>query len=125
MKVRQIVDERFKKTVGKLLDQEMPLKAVIVLKGVVSLLNSEIERYETARQALLNTYGKKDEEGKLVVGENRHVVFDTENMMAYSKAYSELCDQDVDVPTLSAKELGDKLTLTHSDLLTLGDLVST
>jgi hypothetical protein len=124
MKLRQIVDEKFKNTVSKLLDQDMPLKSTLVLKGVVELLNTTITNYETERQALLNQYGKKDEEGKLAIGENRHVLFDTDNMMAYSKAYNELCDREVDVPTLTAKELGDKVSLSHTDLLNLGGLVT-
>ena len=124
MKLRQIVDEKFKKTVGKLLDQDMPLKSTLVLKGVVELLNTTIENYETERQALLNQYGQKDADGKLAVGENRHVLFDTDNLLAYSKAYNELCEKEVDVPTLTAKELGDKVALSHSDLLNLGGLVT-
>ena len=124
MKVRQIVDEKFKKTVAKLLDQDMPLKTVLVLKGVVDLLNAELEKYETARQKLLNKFGQKDSEGKLMVGEDKHVQFDPEQLVAYSKAYNHLCDKEVEVPVLAAQEFGDNVKLSHSDLLNLNGLVT-
>jgi len=124
MRVGQIVDAKFKTAVGKLLPQDMPIKTTLVLKGVVDLLNSEIEKYEKSRQELLSKYGSKDEAGKLSVNENGHVKFAEDSAESYIKEYNTLCSAEVNIPTLSVQELGDKVTLSHDDLVTLAGFLT-
>jgi hypothetical protein len=123
MKLGIIVNEKFKNTVAKLLAQDTPIKTTLVLKGVVDLLNKELAQYEIERQALLKEHGSKNEKGELLVNEDRTVKFEKDKLAEYARAYNNLIDKDVPVPSLTVEELGEKVSLSYDDLQTLNGLV--
>lgn len=124
MKLGHVVNEKFKAVVSKLLNQDIPLKSAILLKGIVDILNGEIEKYDKTRQALLNQYGRKDDSGNLVLDDNRNVMFDNDNVNLYVQEYNTLCNTDIAVPTLSVEDLGDKVLLSYEDLVALNGLIA-
>lgn len=123
MKLRNITSKQFKNAVVKLLSQPTPIKTTLLLEDMVKLLNAEIEKFDAARQVLLDAYGTKDDEGKLAIDENRNVKISEENMGTYTQAYNSLCDTEVEVPALNLADLGDKVVLSYDDLQILRDLI--
>lgn len=123
MKLGHIVDENFKLSVLKLLQQPTPVKTTLLLDGIVNLLNREIEQYNTAKQELLEKFGRKDDAGQLVTDENRNVQFTEENALAFNTAHNDLLTKEVEVPSLSVSDLGDKVTMSYEDLVKLGGFI--
>lgn len=124
MKLSVLANEKFKAAVGRLLAQELPIKTAIVLKGTVDMLNKELAIYEESRISLLRQYGKKKDSGELEIDANNNVVFENDQLVAYSKEFVVLGSKDIEVPKITAQELGDKATINYDDLLTLQDLIN-
>lgn len=58
----------------------------------IAILNPEVIKFEEARKALLNSFSKKDKEGKAEVKDNQYVLEDQEG---FAKEFQKLAKEEV------------------------------
>jgi len=122
MKLARVTNPFFQSALSKLISQPLPLKVAFKLKGISAKVKEEFGKYEECRQAALQKYGNKGEDGKLDLKDN-NAQFTPENLEAFAKELNELGLTDVEVPSLKMSELGDKVELSADELTLLEDLV--
>ena len=123
MKLGRIIDPRFKVALKKLTDQDLPIKASFILKGVVLSSDSESKKFEDVRIEAVNKLGDKKEDGSLAVDEKGIVNVNAENMKEYTEQLNALLDTDIEVKGVTLKDLGDRILLSVQDLFILDDLI--
>ena len=123
MKLSRIIDGRFHMALARLSAQPVPLKIAFKLKGIVAKVNEEMKKYEEVRSAALQKLGTKGEDGKLVVNEQNNVQMSEEAMKQFATELNELGSTDIELPTVTLAELGDKTNLTAEDAMSLDGVI--
>lgn len=123
MKLARLVDERLHVSLQKLSGEPLPLKTAFKLKGIIKLAREEFNKYEEVRKEALQRHGKKKEDGSLEILENGNVSFTEGGMQAFVVELNELAVVEVEIPTLSIAELGDKVSLSADDLESLDGVI--
>ena len=123
MKLNKIVDPQFQGTLRKLAGQDLPLRAAFALKGVINNVNGELKKYDEVRSEALQRLGEKDDNGKVIVNENGSVKLSEDNMKLFISEMDALLTTNVEIGAVGIKDLGDKCSLSASDLLILDDIV--
>jgi hypothetical protein len=123
MKLSNLIDPRFKSALTKLNQQQLPLKVAYKLKGTISRIDEEQKKYEEIRLSALTKYGKKAEDGTLVSDENGNVALEGEDASSFVKDLNDLLTLDIELPSFSVNELGDKVTMSSEELFLL-DFIS-
>lgn len=125
MKLAQLTSSAFQLSLQKLTKGNPPATVKWKVKGIIKRVDEEYHKYEELRQDLLKQYGKKREDGGLDMDERGNVHFEGNSHLEFSKAFSELVNVEVELPTVSlSKELGDSVPLEVEDLLILEGLVT-
>jgi hypothetical protein len=124
MKLSTLIEPNFHTAVKKLISQDVPLSAAFKLKGIIKRCDEEIAKYEEVRKVALEKLGDRDEQGNLLQTENGSVKLSQGNMQKFAVELSALLSSEVDVGKLKISDLGDKVNLSMSDLLALGDLIA-
>jgi len=124
MKLGTLADPRFKGSFAKLQGAPLSLKTAFKLRSIEKVLNKELATYEETRQAALQKYGKKNEDGTLLtLGVHKSAQFDEGMFDEFVKELNELNAIEVQVEKVSAAELGDSVKLSADDLAMLEDLI--
>jgi hypothetical protein len=123
MELNKIVDPQFQGILRKLAGQELPLRSAFTLKGIISNVNGELKKYDEVRGEALQRLGEKGEDGKVLINENGSVKLSEESMKSFVQEMNSLLTTNISVGHITAKDLGDKCSLSASDLLTLDDLI--
>ncbi len=123
MKLSQLIDERVHSALQKLSTEPLPLRTAFKLKGIIKVVKEEFSKYEDVRKEALQRHGQKNEDGSLKVNDQGNVQFSAEGIQAFANEVGELTTLEVQVPTLTLAELGDKITLTAEDLESLDGIV--
>jgi len=123
MELAKIVDPQFQGVLRKLAGQELPLRAAFILKGIINNVNSELKKYDEVRGEVLQRLGEKGEDNKILTNENNSVKLSEENMKLFVQEMNSLLTTNVSIGQINVKDLGDKCSLSASDLLTLDDLI--
>jgi hypothetical protein len=124
MKLRRLVDPQFQVALRKLAAQEVGLRSAFKLKGTLKRVTEALTTYDEVRSEALKRLGKTKEDGTLDVDATGNVQLESENLEAFTKEMNTLLDTDVEIGTLRGAELGDRVTLSTSELLSLEDLVT-
>lgn len=122
MELKRLIDPQFQTALRKLASQDLPLKSAFLLKGIIKQVTDELNKYDEVRNEALKKYGTKNEDGTLQT-ENGSVQFTPDNLKEFSVEMENLIGCEVMVGTISINDLGDKATLTTSDLLQLDGVV--
>lgn len=122
MKLNKLIHKDFINTLVKLTFAQMPAKSAFKLKGVVKKAEEELAKYEEVRKDALNRYGDKNEDGTLAVL-NGNVLFSDSNLENFQKELHELQLIEIEIPSLSIDDLGDKVNLSVQDLLILDGII--
>jgi len=124
MKLGKLASNEFKQQYGTLISKEMSIKASFKMKELTPLLETKIQIFEDAKKELMKKFGDKDESGELIMipieeTEEKRLSLTPENEQALNKEYQELCELDIDVPSISASDFGEdfKLSPLALDLL--------
>lgn len=123
MKLSQLIDERLHAALQKLSTEPLPLKTAFKLKGTIKVVKEEFGKYEDVRKEALQRHGQKNEDGSLKINDQGNVQFSAEGIQAFANEVGELTGLDVQVPTLTLAELGDKVTLSASELESLDGII--
>lgn len=122
MKLGNIVDPMFLKSLGAVLSMEIPKSVAWQLKGTYNKVQTEVKKYDELRTEMLKKYGKKDEKGELVTGKDSQVEFEPESLDKFANELRELQNVEVELKTVKLSELGD-VKLTAKDLIILDGLI--
>lgn len=98
--------------INKLLSSDIDITAQFILNKNTNEINSISKAYVDGRNKLLDTYVKKDEEGKMVI-ENNNYAFDEGNTEKFLTEMDKLdnIENDVKLQKLSIEDLkGAKVT---------------
>ena len=104
-----------------LLKEKLPVKTAYNLARTYRELSSHMKDMESARNSLLDKYGRKDKKGKAIVKDNQYEIEDTES---FSKEFTELSRQEVEVDFegFSLEDFGE-LKVSGMDLARMGKLI--
>jgi hypothetical protein len=123
MKLSIVATADVKMILEELIIGKIPIQASWKLKKIAYKFDEHYRMYETSRNDLVKKYAIVDEEGKLVTDEKGGINVDPTKMDAFIAEHKELLDIDIDMPTVSIKELGDKLEIEAKKLIILGDII--
>jgi len=123
MKLARLVDPNFHAAMDKLVVQDLPVRIAFRLKGVLKTTREEYAKYQEVHQAALEKYGRKGEDGVLLVGSKGEVQFDQDQYMLFAKEISDLTNEEVTVPTVGVNELGEKCTMTILEMDALDGVI--
>lgn len=123
MKLARLTDARFHAALRKLSAQPVPLRVAFKLKGITAKIDEELKKFEACRQEALEKFGKKDESGKLVTKADNSVEFEPGQLQAFASELNDLGQTDLEIPTVSLSELGDRAELTVDELILLDSIV--
>lgn len=123
MKLKRLIDPKFKASLTSLNSQKLPLKTAFKLKTIIKKVDEEYEKYDQVRVAALNSYGDKNEEGALVIDENGNIPLSGDNAQSFVKEMNDLIDLDVEIPTISVSDLGSELSISSEELMLLDFIV--
>lgn len=119
VKLSQLINPHFQSALNSLASQEVPMKTAYKFKSILKLVAEELKKYDELRNELLNKYGDKDPDGKLVVDEKNNVKFSEENLKLFGQKLTELLDAEVNIGNLKVDDLGDKVSLSVRDVTLL------
>lgn len=119
MRLSQMVDQRFKPTVEKLLKQPLPIKVAFRLKGSLKKMDEELSKYNELYKELINRYANKKEDGSVDLTPEGMVTIPNEQIALVNKELSDLHSVEIDIDSFTVDELGKDLVLTVEELLVL------
>jgi hypothetical protein len=122
----KIVSPKFRKSVDKLAAQELPIRAMFQLKGIVKQLREETTKWDELQLDAAKKWATKDEEGKPILerddGKTSYYKMDHENMIKFAAEMGELAKVEIEMAEVKISELGS-VKLTTDDLVELDFLV--
>jgi len=122
----KIVSPKFRKSVDKLASQELPIKAMFQLKGVVKQIREETTKWDELQLDAAKKWADKDEEGKPILeksdGKSTYYKMGHENMIQFAAEMGELSKVEIELSDVKINDLGD-VKLTTDDLVELEFLV--
>jgi len=124
VKLGKLINSQFQTSLAKLMHQDLPLKTAFALRGIVRRNNEEISKYEEVRSEALKRFAKKGEDGKVAVDSNNLVRFDEDNGKLFSQEMEALLTAEVNIGSINLSDLGDKITLSTVDLMSLEDILT-
>ena len=84
-----------KESLGVLANAKMPIGVAYRINKIVKQANEELQETEKIRLEIINKYGKKDENGELIVDENNGT-FEIEDRATFDKEiallFAEVCE---------------------------------
>jgi len=123
MKIKVLVSPTFQAALGKLTNQELPLRTSFYLKGVLKKNVEESKKYEDVRLEALSRVADKNEDGSMKVDANNQVHLSPENLIKFQGELNALLETEVELGSVKLSELGEKASLSPNDLLALEGLV--
>ena len=77
---------------------KMNFQTKLVLRDIQEKIEKEALWFEKQRIELINKYGQKDEQGKLIVQEGNYILHDAEG---FKEEFDELLETSVDIPSIN------------------------
>jgi hypothetical protein len=126
MMLARIVSPKFRKSVDRLAGQELPIRAMFQLKGIVRQIREETSKWDELQLELAKKWADKDEEGKPVMeksdGKTSYYKMGHDGMLQFAAEMGELAKMEIDIPEVKISLLGD-VKLTTDDLIELEFIV--
>lgn len=123
MKLGKVVNPVFQNAFRKLANQQLPLRAAFLVKGISKQIQDEITKYDASRMDALKRFGTTKEDGTLESDENGNVQLSDENMKKFQEELQALLDIDVTVSSIKINDLGPSAQLSAAEASVLDDLI--
>ncbi len=81
----------------KLSQADFKAKTAWQIARLLKSTEAEIQGFQEAREALVNKYGEKNENGELVVDEKKNYKFMPENLEAFVAEFNDLVESEVEI----------------------------
>jgi hypothetical protein len=101
VKLEKLINSNAYKTVETLLGKELPLDAAIEVIRLYRALSRAHEHYGSQRLALIEKYGVKDNDGKLIVDSNGAVDIQADKLEQFHSEDNKLLEEVVLIPGLN------------------------
>lgn len=124
MKLWKLSTPAFGIAFARLCSAQLPPKTSYKVVKLNKRVREEAKNYDETRNKILNEYGAKKEDGTLDASPEGTVQLDMERQEAWKKEFLDLEALDVEMPTISLAELGDKIELSANELLALEDVIT-
>ena len=124
MKLVRLTDNKLQELLTRLASEPLPLKTAFKLKGIIKVATEEFNKYEDVRKDALQRHGLKNEDGSMQIDERNNVQFDQDGLRAFAGELNELGQLDVELPTVTLDQLGDKIAISAEDLELLEGIVT-
>lgn len=114
MKLYQLIES--KDSLKKLNTAEgLPFKTALYIAKDIKEIDEVLQVYENKRRELINKYGKKDENGELIIKDNNIELIDR---TAFVNEYNGLVmeDVDIDIKKITIDDLENVTTMTPNDI---------
>ena len=122
----KIVSLKFRKSVDKLAAQELPIRAMFKLKGIVKQLREETTKWDELQLDAAKKWATKDESGNPILerddGKTSYYKMEHENMIKFASEMGDLAKVEIEIAEVKISELGT-VKLTTDDLVELEFLV--
>ena len=122
MQLRKITNPSFNRVMNKIVNSELDVKICWRLNKVIRKLSIEQKQYTETQQKLLNKYGMKDEDKKLVTDKNGNVEFDEGKQQEFTLEIDKVLDIEIEVVKIKLDDL-DGIKLTVLELTLVEDLI--
>jgi 7-keto-8-aminopelargonate synthetase-like enzyme len=122
MLLYKIITDPFQRSLDKLADQNLPVKAMYKLKTIISLLRDEYKKFDELRNDIAKKHADKTDTGVPIMETNKGNVtykIGDEQMFAFAAELGQLSKVEVDIPCISINDLGGDVKLTTNDLILL------
>lgn len=88
--------------------QQLPIKAAYGIARLIKEIDRENETFVSARQALIDKYGQRDEEGNLI-SEDGNLYIQKDKIQVFKEELQELLDSEIELNAekISVENLGD------------------
>ena len=113
----QVID--FRNNEDFFMEANLPLKGAYKINKIRKALDKEAETYSSKFQEIIETYGKKDEDGKIMFSESgEQILIQEDKLEECNKAIEELqgIEIEVDNYNLTIDDLGENLECTPEEL---------
>lgn len=126
MMLAKIVSSKFRKSLDNLASQELPMKAMFLLKGIVKQLREEILQWDETQLAAAKKWADKNEAGEPILekqeGNTSFYKMSRENMIQFAAELGEAAKMEIEIRDVKISDLGS-VKLTIDDLVELEFLV--
>jgi len=104
--------------------KELPIKVSYAIAKNIAKIDNELKIYNEERQKLVEKYGLKDNDGKLIINDNGTVSFIGEDLAGWNKDFKELLEieNDVNIHTFKLENL-DGYTMTPSEFIIIDYMI--
>ena len=113
----QVID--FRNSEDFFMEANLPLKGAYKINKIRRALDKEAEIYSTKFQEIIEAYGKKDENGKIMFSESgEQILIQEDKLEECNKAIEELqgIEIEIDNYNLTIDDLGENLECTPEEL---------
>lgn len=101
---------------NKLNNMELPIKLSYALSKNITKIDTELKTYNLEREKLIQKYGEKNEEGKIITKEDETInIIDLEG---WSKEIEELleCENEIDINAIDLESINADVKITPGEL---------
>jgi hypothetical protein len=124
MKLKEVLDGKFQTTMRDLTSQKLPIKTAFILAKATEKLETEINLFNKVKADSINKYAQKDSDGKLIAGDDGNVKLSPEDIVTIEAQLTEMVEAEISLPTVTISDLGDKVTMSVTDVLNLKGLIT-
>jgi hypothetical protein len=125
MKIAHIVNPQFNSAFSTLLSQPVPMVIGIKLREIHNAIRAKQLAYDESREALLKDLCEKDADGKPMFEDETKTAYklSDEGRAKFSVELAKVFNEEFEMASVEAKDLGDKVSLTPQNLILLEDIV--
>lgn len=119
-----IVSSEFQATLKKLASQPFPLQTAFKLKRIIKIVNDEVNNFDEIRNDIINSYAVRDVNNVIQTLPGGAVQLNLNLKSEWSKKLEDLYKLDIELPTISLKDLSESIKLSAEELIILDCIVT-
>lgn len=107
---------------GELRDKKLPINVSFAITRNINKMKDIADDIESSRRKLIETYGDRNDNGELIVGENGEAHISQDNLASFNDEYWALMNLETDIAleTIKMEDI-EKCDLDKYDSLTLAE----
>lgn len=117
-------DKKFSLALRKLCEADLPVAAAFKLAELKRRIQIEIEKFIEVKKKMIEDYGTRDAEGKIIYDQNGQVHLDQARADEWKGKFADLQALTCEIPPLSLSDVGSHVKLSADDILALGAVVT-
>lgn len=119
-----LTTSEFQSALRKLASQPLPPQTAFKLKRIIKLVNEETKNFDEIRNDIIDSYAVRDTNNTIQTLPGGAVQLNLDLKPEWSKKLEELYKLEIELPTISIKDLNDGVKLSAEELLILDSIVT-